>query len=306
MKTRAPQDWRARKGPSLLICLAAYVIAAAAAIGTARLLGDQHPLLAIAAADLAGTASVFLFSLAFNNSSLYDPYWGVAPLVIVLFYFCRSFGTPSAKPGALLRGGLVVFLIGAWGARLTLNWIRRWRGLGDEDWRYRSFRESGGSWYWPVSFLGIHLLPTGIVYMGCLSLYPLFNGPPLSLTSLDGAAFVITAGAILIETLADAQLRRFASRPENRGKVLLKGLWRYSRHPNYFGEVLFWWGLFLFAAGTGPGAMWTVIGPTAMTILFVTISIPMMERRLEKTREGYRDATGRVSPLIPWVPPEQP
>jgi steroid 5-alpha reductase family enzyme len=262
-------------------------------------------LVTLAVADLVATATIFLFSMALNNSSLYDPYWSVAPIFIVGFYLLRLTGRPPLSTAALLRCWITAVLVAAWGSRLTLNWITRWKGLKDEDWRYRGFRASSGSWYWPVSFLGIHLFPTVIVYLGCLSLYPVYEKLRPSLSALDVAATLVTAGAITIETLADLQLRRFVRNPQNSGAPVVTGLWRYSRHPNYFGEVLFWWGLFLFAAAQGWKSLWVAIGAVAMTLLFVFASIPMMERRLLKTRRNYREATRGISSFIPWFPPSR-
>jgi steroid 5-alpha reductase family enzyme len=293
-------DLKSSKAVSLSICLGAYVTAAAVAVGAGYLVRHESMLFTVAAADLAGTMTIFLFSLTLNNSSLYDPYWSVAPIFIAGFYLLRAIGGLAVTSGAFLRCWLTAILVAAWGLRLTLNWITRWKGLKDEDWRYRGFRASSGRWYWMVSFLAIHFLPTVIVYLGCLPLYYVFVDPMPQLTPLDIIALVVTSGAIAIETISDIQLRRFTSQPANRDRILRTGLWRYSRHPNYFGEVLFWTGIFLFASRKE--ALWTIIGPVAMTLLFFLVSIPMMERRLTKTKPDYKKATRGVSPLIPWIP----
>jgi len=123
--------------------------------------------------------------------------------------------------------------------RLTYNWLCRWKGFSHEDWRYLDFREKSGRSYWLGSFFGIHLFPTGIVFMGCLSLYAALSSGTNHFGALDCLAVAVTAAAIWIEARADQQLRRFVANKENEGKTLSTGLWAHSRHPNYFGEVLF-------------------------------------------------------------------
>jgi steroid 5-alpha reductase family enzyme len=115
----------------------------------------------------------------------------------------------------------------------------------------------------------------------------------------DVAAVAVTAAAVVIETVADRQLRRFAADPANRGRIIDSGLWRYSRHPNYLGEILFWWGLWLFGVAAAPGWWWTIVGPTTMVLLFVFVSVPMMDRRSETRRPGYAQHRRRVPALVP-------
>lgn len=288
---------RSNRTSSLLACLALYAAAALAAALVVRF-GSRlprldalpaRPLLLALAADLAATLVVFIGSLALDNSSLYDPYWSVAPPLLAL-YWLGAYGGWAAVD---LRLSLALALMLAWALRLTWNWLRRWRGLGDEDWRYRAFRDRFGPWYWPVSFAGIHLFPTLVVFLGCLPVHELVRAiargtAPAPAAVLTVAAAIVTAGAIAIETVADEQLRRFRTRPEAGGGVLSQGLWALCRHPNYVGEVLFWWGLYLFCLAAAPGAWWTVIGPLAMTVMFLTVSVPMMDRRLAARRRVRR------------------
>ena len=273
---------------SFAVVCAVYLLALATAIGAGWAVRDRHPLAVIAVADLAGTIVVFMSSVALRNSSLYDPYWSVAPPAIALY---------------LLDGGvrdwLVFTLVGAWGLRLTLNWARGWPGMHHEDWRYVDIRGSTGRSYWLASFAGIHLFPTVQVYLGCLALYPAMrghHGPGW----VDAAAGLITAGAIIVETLADEQLRRFV-RTSSPGETMERGLWRYSRHPNYFGEVSFWWGIWLFGVAARPGVgWWTLAGPLAITAMFLFASIPLLDRRSLERRPAYALRMRKVSPLVPW------
>lgn len=282
----------------LLLCVAAYLAAGIAATGAGWMGRDFHPLLALLVADVAATCVVFGFSVAANNSSLYDPYWSVIPPFIVLFWALA----PAAAAADRLRQLVVGVLVVAWAIRLTLNWARRWEGLGCEDWRYRDFREQWGRGYWPGSFVGIHLVPTLIVYLACLPLVPAMTGPGRPFGVLDILATVVTAGAILIEAVADEQLRAFLTGPREPGDLLDTGLWAWSRHPNYFGEVLFWWGVWLFGLAARPDNWWPLAGPVVMTALFLFVSVPMIDRRGIKRRPGYGAYMRRVPALVPWFP----
>ena len=276
----------------------AYAAGLAAAWGAARALGpDHHPLVIVGAADLAATVAVFAFSVVFDNTSVYDPYWSVAPLAIAPYLAMR----PEASGALSARQILVCTLVGLWGLRLTYNWARSFTGLGHEDWRYVNFRGTTGRAYWLMSFFGLQLFPTVLVYLGCLPLpAALSSARPLGLG--DAVAAAITLGAILIETVADEQLRAFRREKKGRGAIMQRGLWAYSRHPNYFGEVVFWWGIFAFALAADTAALWTGAGALAITVLFVFASIPMLDRRSLASRPEYADHMRRVSALVPWFP----
>jgi steroid 5-alpha reductase family enzyme len=285
----------AGRGQGLWVCLGAYLAAAAVAQLVAWAVHGRHPILVAGAADLAATVVVFLFSLAFNNSSLYDPYWSVVPPFIALYWLLRA-----GAGGLPVRQAVVLALLAAWAIRLTANWVRRWRGLGHEDWRYAGYRRAGAV-YWPISFSGFHLMPTVLVFLGCLPLLPALSSGARPFGALDVAAAAVTALAIAIEALADRQLARFL-RDARPGQILDSGLWALSRHPNYFGEVLFWWGLWLFGLAAAPAWAWTVAGPLAITALFLGISIPMMDRHLLEHRPQYAEHRKRRSAFVPWFP----
>lgn len=275
-----------------------------AALGAAFLSGyfcrqaGWEVLSSIALADLVGTLVIFGFSYFFNNSSFYDPYWSVIPIAIAAYL--AVLGWDSGQP---IRIVLVLALVTFWGLRLTYNWARGWPGLHHQDWRYDDLQEQTGTWYWLVSLLGIHLFPTLLVFLGCLSLYPaMVMAEGQALNALDAFAFFVTLGAILIELVADEQLRAFVKSRRERGTTLTSGLWRYSRHPNYFGETAFWWGLFLFAMAAQPGEWWVITGPVSMTLLFHFISIPMIEKRMKKRKADYEVVRRAVPRWVPWFP----
>jgi steroid 5-alpha reductase family enzyme len=286
-------DHRSR---SLVLCVAVYAVALLVALAIGSMLRDRHPILIVAAADLAATLVLFAFSVRHDNSSLYDPYWSVAPVPIAL-YFALA---PAAENPSGARQVAVLLLVAAWAVRLTYNWASQWQGLGHEDWRYVDLRRRSGGAYWFVSFVGIHLFPTIMVFGGCLALFPALASGERPFNWVDAVAILATASAIVIEATADRQLRRF--KDSGAADTLTSGLWAYSRHPNYFGENLFWWGLFLFGLAADPASAWMIIGPVAITTMFVVVSIPMIDRRMLARRPDYAEVMRRLPALIPWSP----
>jgi len=208
---------------------------------------------------------------------------------------------PEAAGGDRARLLVVYSLVTLWAVRLTWNWARGWRGLEHEDWRYLDFAKRFGNAYWAVSFGGIHLFPTIQVFLACLPLYPALASPrPFGW--LDGCAAVVTLTGIGFELVADNQLRHFVRSKPPQGEILDRGLWAWSRHPNYFGEISFWWGIWLFAMAADASWWWTVIGPLAITLMFRFASLPMIETRMAERRPGWASHTRRVPLLIPRPP----
>jgi len=264
------------------------------ALGVGWAHGTQHPIVVAALADVAATLVVFSFSWHHDNSSFYDPYWSLAPIPIAVYW-------AGLNPDGLeARQVLALLLVTAWGVRLTANWVARWRGTGDEDFRYQEIRARTGRWYWPASFFSIHLMPTAWVFLGLVPLYPALARPRPGLGLLDGVAAVVTLAAIAIETVADLQLRRFLRARSNPEATLDSGLWAVSRHPNYFGEVLFWWGIFLFGLASGPGWAWSGVGAVSITLLFVLVSVPWMDRRMLGRHPAWAQHLRSTSALVPW------
>ena len=205
-----------------------------------------HPLLIVLTLDILATLVIFLFSVMFNNSSLYDPYWSLVPPLIMLFWVFNEQTLEALTLMQIIILSTVIF----WSLRLTINWLTRWRGIKDEDWRYISFRFKYQEQYWIVSLTGIHLFPTLIVFLGCLSVFPALVMHEGTMGLMEWIAFGVTLSGVIIEAVADFQLRRF-NREESKSDFQDTGLWKYSRHPNYFGEVLLWVGLFLFSIRAG-------------------------------------------------------
>ena len=294
MKTRELRPAADRRSSGLAALAVAYAAALAAALAVAWALRGRHPILVAAAADAAATVVVFAFSVRHDNSSMYDPYWSVAPIPIALYWASLGDG------GSGLRRAWVLAIVCAWGVRLTANQHSRWRGLGDEDFRYRELRARSGRWYWPASLAGVHVMPTTWVFLGLLAAFPALAGPGRAWNALDGVAAAVTGGAVLLEAVADRQLRSFVRARRDPAAVLDSGVWAVSRHPNYLGEILFWWGIYLTGVAAAPGWAWTIVGPLAMTFLFVFVSVPWMDRRMAARHPAWGERLRAVPALLPW------
>jgi steroid 5-alpha reductase family enzyme len=301
VSTGGPLAHRGR-GLGLAVVAAVYVVAVAVAFAVAAAVpGGWSPVVVALAADVAATLVVFAACAVLVNASVYDPYWSVAPPVIAAAWLAAD----GAGAGDGARGALVLVLVTLWGIRLTANWATGWRGLDHEDWRYRDLREGprGGLPFWAVNLLGIQLMPTLLVFLGMLSVWPAVAHGGHGLGPLDVLAALVTLGAIAIEATADLQLRAFvrarARDPARPPAIADRGLWAWSRHPNYLGQIGFWWGLWLFGLAADPSWWWTVIGPLAMVALFVFVSIPLMDARSLRRRPGYAQHMAQVGALIP-------
>jgi steroid 5-alpha reductase family enzyme len=289
---------RRARGRSLAVAFAWIAVAyLAAGVVAALVWASLGPSVAtwrrVGAADIAATVVVFVFSILFDNSSFYDAYWSVAPMVIAPALAAQS------VPGVpVVRRDVVIALVLVWGARLTFNWARGWQGLAHEDWRYADYRGKRSP-YWVTSFVGFHMMPTVWVYLGSLSLIPAIATGTRPLGPLDAAGLVVTAGAIGIEAMADEQLRAFRLSKPAPGRILDTGLWAISRHPNYLGELSFWWGLYFFALAADPSWWWAMAGAVSITLLFVFLSVPLLDRRSLARRPQYGEHMKRVPALFP-------
>jgi len=276
----------------------AYILALCIAILVVYALGERCLILIALIADIAATLVIYTFSRIFQNASFYDAYWSLAPLAIAIYWTLAA----VSEDVVLARQAVVLTLVFLWGLRLTYNWARQWQGLGHEDWRYADLRQKSKRWFWLVDLIGIEMMPTILVFLGCLSLYPSLSTGTSPFGPLDCFAIAVTLGAIIIEATADQQLRRFVTTERQPGQIMTTGLWAYSRHPNYFGEIMLWWGLFTFALAANSSYWWAIVGPLAITILFLVVSIPMMDKRSLDRRPGYDEHMKKVSALIPWFP----
>ncbi len=242
------------------------------------------------------TIFIYIFSVILNNSSLYDPFWSVAPVPIVL-YLALYF--QNVLEVILLVTLPIVF----WAARLTRNWIISWRGLHHEDFRYIDLKNTNRFQAEFNNFFGIHLFPTLIVNLGLYPLiYVLTNNIEVSIFLYFASIFTFLA--VILETVSDEQMREFRSNPNNKGKTMKYKLWKYSRHPNYLGEICFWFGIYFMGLSSGVAPLWTLVCPLAMLALFIFASCPMMDERSLKNRSDYKEYMDKTSQLL-LLPPKQ-
>lgn len=248
-------------------------------------------------ADLLATAVVFVASRIHHNSSFYDAYWSVLPPLLMLAWWLEA-GTPSDDA----RSWLVAFVILFWAVRLTGNWIYAFPGLHHEDWRYPMLREKAGKAEAVVDLMAIHVFPTLQVFAGMLPVYVVLTRTGRPVGWLDVVALLVGLGAVVLEFVADLQMYRFAA-TKAPGQAMDQGLWSWSRHPNYFGELAFWVSLAFFGLAASPDdAWWVFAGSVAMLAMFEGASIPMMEQRSLERRPSYQAVIDRVPRLLPRPP----
>ncbi len=227
-------------------------------------------------ADVVMTIIIFIVSIKIDNSSVYDPYWSIIPVFIVLAWIV-DLGVMNTFSIITLLGVIV------WSYRLTRNWAIDFKGFTHEDFRYVDFRNKFKKGYWVISFIGIHLFPTLIVLLGLVPLLFVFTHSVEYVSLIYIGVVTMILGAA-ISFIADAQLREHKFNFPN--KSITTGLWKYSRHPNYFGEVLFWFSIFIVSLSTG-GHLYNSLGFISMFLLFNFYSVPKMEAKLLKNKDDY-------------------
>ena len=240
---------------------------------------------------VSATLIIFLFSNIHKNSSIYDPFWHVAPIPIV-FYIAKQSSLPALELNLVL--GAFLF----WALRLTYNWYLNWNNLDHEDFRYIDLKNNNKFMAFINDLFGIHLIPTLIVNV---SLYPIYVAlTSESLNELIYLGFILIIIAVVIQYISDDQMRKFRKDESNLGKTMKYGLWKYSRHPNYLGEVSFWFGIYIFALASGLTTIWLLACPIVMLALFVFISCPMMDNRSLKRRSEYKEYMDKTPQLFMW------
>jgi len=244
-------------------------------------------------ADLAATFVIWVSSLLQNNASVYDPYWSIQPIVILPMLMLH---VGKINVTSLLLCAVVIL----WGVRLTVNWVSTFHGLHEQDWRYDQIKDKTGLLYPIVNLLGIQLMPTLIVF-ACIApiVYVIIQGSKFSLLILPG--LLISLLGLSLEAVADHQMQAFRLKNPGRNAIIREGLWKYSRHPNYLGEILMWWGAFLVCLAADP-SMWTLgLGALLNTALFLFISIPLAEKRLAKYKDGFTEYQQQTRMLLPFA-----
>ncbi len=242
-------------------------------------------------ADILATVVVFICSVIFKNASVYDPYWSVQPIVILIGY--------AVGKTLTLTGWLLLIAVCLWGVRLTVNWAYTFPNLTHQDWRYTMLDEKTGKLYPIINFVGIHLVPTLVVYACVLpAVYVLYFTAQFHPLCLIFTA--VSLGATILQGVSDIQMHKFRKN-KRAGKVsgfIREGLWKYSRHPNYLGEILMWWGVGLVSICAMPSRWYLLLGALANTLLFFCVSIPMADRR-QSCKEGFADYKAHTRMLLP-------
>lgn len=277
---------------SFALIIALYAVAVPLCILTAAAIGVDDPIAALVGGFAASVAFLYLASQIVGNGSTFDAWWSVMPPAIAIWFAVANDTTDGARRWLLVACAL------AWGIRLTANWSIGWPGLHHEDWRYQMLYRDAPMPRWLVSLTSVHLFPLIVVTLGSLPIVAATTAHGRSFGILDVVAAVVTLVGTSLEHFADIDLRRF-NRTKKPGDVLDTGLWSRSRHPNYLGEMLWWWGLYLFALAADPGSWWMGIGAAAMTVMFLTASIPMAEKRSAERRPGWSEYVARTPLLIP-------
>ena len=251
-------------------------------------------LLTTALGTLAAQLLLWAASLRLRDASIVDIYWGPGFAQIAIITAALAGGYPWRKL-------LLALLTVVWGLRLGLYLF--WRNAGHgEDYRYQAMRRHHGARFPLISLATVFGLQGALMWLVSL---PVQTGQvaaaPAHLTWLDAAGVALWMVGMLFESVGDWQLARFKADPANAGAVMDRGLWRYTRHPNYFGDACVWWGLWLIAAAAG--AWWTVLSPALMTFLLLRVSgVAMLERTIGRRRPGYAEYVARTSAFVPWLP----
>ena len=274
------------RSTSILIITCIYVMAGF--IGVVSYLYLPYSFwLSLLIANVIATVFVFAFSVIFNNASVYDPYWSVQPVVIIIC-FALEYKITSATL-------LLLISIVYWGIRLTGNWAIGFDGLNHQDWRYTKLKNENGKLYPLINFTGIHLMPTIIVYACTIpAVYVTRSEYSANIGSAIGAA--ICVGAATLQLFADTQMRKY--RKSGCHGLIRTGLWKNSRHPNYLGEIMMWWGIAVQAASVMPDRWWLIAGAVANTLLFFTVSIPLADKR-QSAKPGYAEYKASTRMLLP-------
>ncbi len=279
------------KTTGLIIISIIYIFASIIGIYVySKLINDYPFYINLLISDTISTFFVFIFSTILSNSSVYDAYWSVQPIVILYFYMIYYKNTNEIF--------LLFLSILFWGIRLTLNWVYTFSNLTIQDWRYSKIKNKTGIFYPIVNFVGIHYFPTLIVYFCVLpSVYLVFyqNENKLNLFSiifLIGSFF-----STILEAEADREMHVFKKKKDNNNFIRI-GLWKYSRHPNYLGEILFWWFIGLYCISIIKDYYFILIGAFLNTMLFIFISIPLADNH-QRRKNGFEQYYKETRMLLP-------
>lgn len=280
-----------KKVIGLLILLVIYVVSFLAGLGIFILTEDINILWRLLLGDIVATVVIWIFGIILNTASIYDPYWSVqTPIIflgLMIYYNNFSFGS-------------VLFFVGImyWAIRLTGNFIITFDDIKYIDWRYVDIKNKTGKFYQIVNLLGINMMPTLLVFLASVPAFLyVINGNEFEFISIIG--FIIMVLATSIELISDLNMHKFHRIRNSKSEIINIGLWKYSRHPNYLGEIIFWYGVLFFYWFSDISSWYIIFGAIGVNLLFVFISIPLAERKMALYKDNFSEYKNSRRMLIP-------
>ncbi len=281
-----------KKTKGLLVLLFIYIAATLIGyLGFNLLNNNMDLLLRIFIANAVATVFIWIVGIFLKSASIYDPYWSVQTVVIYMFLMI-------SKSACNLGSILILCCLLFWAVRLTYNFAYGFDDLSYVDWRYKMLKEKTGPFFQLVSLLGIHMFPTIVVYLASIPAYMyLLDGREFEGFNLIG--LLVMVFATFLELVSDFNMAKFKKERTDRNQIINVGLWKYSRHPNYLGEILFWYGLALVYLLPDFSNVHVIIGAVVNHLMFLFISIPMAENNMKKYKTNFLDYQKETRMLLP-------
>ena len=292
-------SFKQNRSLSFVIVAVVYVLATVLGVVLCNVL-PYDTWLNILIADVLATVFVFVFSVVLGNASVYDPYWSVQPMVIAVALLV-------SQKHFTLYNVLLLAVVLLWGIRLTANWAYTFGNLTCQDWRYTMLKQKTKGFYPIINFVGIHMVPTLVVYGCCLPIiFAMQTNVAITLKNANSLFFLaVSLCAVVLQCASDIQMHKF--RKDKREGLttepfMRRGLWKHSRHPNYLAEILMWWGVGLSGVVILPNSWFVIIGAVANTLLFTFVSIPMADGR-QSRKDGFATYKAETFALLPFAKP---
>lgn len=282
---------------SFLVIFISYILAFAVGVFVYKKLSGSFTsadfsYLNLFIADVAATVFIYLVGMIFKNASLYDAYWSVQPLVIIpiIMVMHNNFSFSAI---------LLLIVIAIWGIRLTVNWAYTFKNLNHQDWRYTYLNKQTGKFYFLVNLFGINLFPTTVVF---LCIVPAINyiiiGGQVSIFIVFG--MIISLIGIILQFFSDIQMHTFRKEVDDKTIIIRTGLWKNSRHPNYLGEILMWFGVAIMNFAIDPSSWYMILGAIVNLLMFLFISVPLAEGKLVKYKSNFKEYKEETRMFLPF------